>query len=117
MDKLTKAFWLFELAGFLVIIFLLFLYPAYLSTQSQITGKASSYRSGYYDPNTDEIVILDEENSFEYFLTMRHELCHRRQNEQGTLSDWSAIFFDELECYVSQWSGILDWAKHRMGEK
>ena len=115
MDKGDKIFWVVEGTLIILGLFILFVLPSIKSTHNHLEGNVPSATSaGYYNFSSDEITVFRKNNTIGYFLTLRHEKCHRAQNYQGRLSVGSkAIFWDELECNIKRWVGIYDYMKWR----
>jgi len=124
MEKFTKIFIIGESTLILLIIFILFIFPSYLSTTDHLNNYLNKNISssnitkyfysvgGYYYSNTDTIEIISENNTLQHYISLKHELCHREQNYEKRLyvgSKW--LFINELECNVKELSGIYDYLK------
>lgn len=95
--------------GIGVLFTLIIVLPAYASTRHGV-GESTIFDwmmipGGTYNPKTDEIIIFHEPNTTEYNLTMKHELCHKKQKDEGRLrNDFLGNFLNELECQIAGFS-------------
>lgn len=89
-----------------VLIVLLFR-NAYISYQLQCEPEKADNGTfiitGYYEENNDSITICVEDlESREYERTLKHELVHQKQAEEGRLYDCSnplGVIINEFEAY------------------
>ena len=64
----------------------------------------TQFIAGHYNPNTDTIVIYENNSTISYKIAYEHELCHREQHYRN---DTRALFVREIECNIKEWNGLL----------
>jgi len=114
-----RVFWTIEISALVLLAFFIFVEPSIYSTKAHLSKNITSFNvGGYYSPSADEIVILAENNTFWYYIVLRHEECHRTQNYAGRLSVGNvSIFWDEIECNFKQYAGVYDYFKEGAWKK
>lgn len=110
----------FFIIFFLISIFLFFFFPKFIYafyslklscyySYEQAVNNSAGYFSTTFNETTNEttteIKIFEEENTTEYYKTLKHELIHEHQYKNNYSFDCDnklGIYINELEAYFGQ---------------